>query len=190
MTTVTLRKSSVIQRNIQAKIKELNNTMDFTSCNMEIWNTNPNKFVDDNRRVVKDNIATIIKLREVLLKIRISVGKTNSAVGINDYLASRELIKHTLSNLNSLRKSVPQLTPEELESKIQFIKSSDTTYNKNSAVQVNLLTKEDIDFLEEKYNYLKDDLVTVEDELLRLNMTNNIIIDDYDYNYLKELHLV
>jgi len=202
MAPVNLRKASVIQRNIQARIKELQSSLEINTRTMDIWNTNPNKFVVDSSDAAHNNIAQVVKLRRILGDIRHSVGAANHNCGVNAYLTSRELIKHNVSMFNSLRKADIQLSPEELESKIQYIKKSDTTdtssygrgaYGRNSSassVEVNIFNKEDIENMENMYNSSKADLVVIEDELLRINMNSNITISEVDYSFLKELHLV
>lgn len=188
---VSLRKANVFVVELQSAIRKV-----------EIGNTVPileiNEFQDPEARVSEANgefkteFANILAMVDVLYDIRQKVSVANGTVGISEKLTEVARQEKLMGLYASLKDSDPTPPMEEVRGRLDKIRTQgeDTYRYRADTVQVTALSASEIDDYSDTYKSLKRRVRELKDELLELNVSTTIDLDDKAVNVLKENGIV
>lgn len=186
---VTLRKASQIVSQIENWKKD--NIMTPAVLLTKASVSDAESFLNKGRDSFLTYTNNVIVLHEISYKIKNSVGRVNSSVGINDRVGELNSIENTMKFINSFKGFIAK--PTDFETTIEMFKNlkQDTTQDwRYSGLDANFVDASLAENLKKVLSQCKKRKNKISDELLALNSSNHIDIDDNDYLILESLDIV
>lgn len=182
---ITLRRANALQASIQEVLKsiELSHTVaidEFENVTETISQAN-NKVYEDNLRQ-RD-------LLHALYTIRGEVGKANAISGINDKLTSISFVSKRLEQLSVFATAQARTDFNVITAKLDKIRNAKESYYEKT-VSTGVLNQAEIDGFKKDIQNLKKQKVALNDEVLALNVSTEITLDDTVVKILSKENLL
>tara|TARA_R110000796_G_scaffold4214_4_gene15954 strand:- start:901 stop:1467 length:567 start_codon:yes stop_codon:yes gene_type:complete len=175
--TITLRKANTLQLSIKEAIAGFKINTKASLNEHEPWL----EVLANKRKEVQVAVTAKSDLNVALYEIRKAVANANSISGINDFLAGLALVETEISATNILLAAGVQDSVAAIKGSLRDLvaeKASANMYGSPSPVTVSIFDKAANDSFAAKLKKLKRQKVAFKDELLGLNITTTIVLDD------------
>lgn len=133
----------------------------------------------------------ILRLNTITYQIKNAVGVKNTSVGITERVGELNGVETSIKFINTYRKWMEQ--PANIDQTVQLFLEMQTDTNQDwrySSVESSFVDANTADTLKNRLSMLKKRKNVISDELVALNSSNHIDIDDTDYAFLESLDIV
>lgn len=185
---LNLRKANALQQAINDAVSAITIT---TTLNLTEF-SDVARELDDALTLARDNAARRLNLLKALYKIRQQVALMNSTSGIDEVLTAMALNDRLIKEATVLAQAPVRQDVDVITSrvaKLKEIKPSDGYYHENT-IQTGVITRQLFDDSRDMILTLKRNKQQLADQLLELNVTNSITLDDDTLAVLKKEKLV
>lgn len=187
---INLRKADAIQKAITESIKSLDLSGEVVVSEFE---TNVSVFLAEAENTFNKNLDLFHRLTATLYFIRGEVGYQNWNAGISARLSTIAMLEKEIGLLTGLSTKKLQTSVEQIEK--QIVKSNErpvSVYGSSSSgsVVTTLITAEFADVVKKKLAELKRKRQEYKDELLTLNVSSYITLNETSVAVLREVGIV
>lgn len=185
---ITLRQAAALQTSIQSNIGDITGSI---SCDqpLSVYVSDPTQRIKDMGADIDKKLTQVSTLNQILYQIRKSVSAANQAAGINDFLADLASLNKRISVYETV---VSEATPVDLLDVLGRIERAKNPSNQYpmETVHVSALTQAQIDGYENCLKTLRRQRDKIKDDLISLNVTTKIELDDDSVAVLTEQGLI
>jgi len=195
--TINLRKAASIQRELISAINEIKiSNPDFNSrVNLTTFE-NPYEVIADKRKKFHNTMERVIKMNEVLYSIRDKVGTANSNSGISSKLTEVEKLKAIVAICKN-RTETERESTALIDGKLQQLRANMTSERASSNlyailgdVSTSVLSAEDVKEYTMNVMNTKKAIRDLNDQILTLNVSTVITLDEDETALLSSLQLI
>lgn len=184
---ITLRRANAIQASIQEVLKSIELT---TSVSVNEFENSLESIAQANLNLHKD-YQRKSDLLHALYSIRGSVGQANSRSGIDDKLTAASFIAKRLEQMVEFIAAEARTDQKVIEAKLDKIRNAkETYYDSKTVVTTGVLSASEIEDFKRIIQNLKKQKVVLSDEVLALNVSTVITLDDTTVTVLTKENLL
>lgn len=186
---VTLRKAAQIISQIQNWKNE--NTVTPGVMLSKSTVTNAREFLTSGAAKFTQFAETTLRLNDITYRIKNAVGVKNTEVGITERVGEMNGVETSIKFINTYRKWLDQpVNIEQTEVLFQQMQSDANQDWRYSTIEASFVEAGTTDSLKNRLSQLKKRKNVISDELVALNSSNHVVIDDADYAFLESLDIV
>lgn len=183
---ITLRRANAIQASIQEVLKSIDPKVtidldEFQQPSVAIHEAYAKLVSEDTRRA---------DLIQVLYTIREKVGHVNNSAGIDSTLANLAFISKRIEQLAIFTDESVSQDYTTLEAKLTKISADTSSYYSSKTVTTGVMTVRQLDVFKKESQQLKKQKQKYNDDLLSLNITAEIDLDDNCVSVLTSENLI
>ena len=143
-----------------------------------------------------NSVNETLKLIALRFRIRQAIAVANEKAGLSSLMATESRVKAQMDFLKKFSRAVPTKGQDELRNEFQ-IKHNRLSAEDNHSygysgehITFNILSQETIQEIEDRILTLKKEQQSLADEMLKVNMTQAVVLADSDVELLKSLKLL
>lgn len=183
---ITLRRANAVQASIQEVLKSIELT---TSVSVNEFENSLESIAQANLNLHKD-YQRKSDLLHALYSIRGSVGQANSRSGIDDKLTAASFIAKRLEQMVEFIAAEARTDQKVIEAKLDKIRNAKETYYDSKTVTTGVLSASEIEDFKRIIQNLKKQKVVLSDEILALNVSTVVTLDDTTVTVLTKENLL
>jgi uncharacterized protein YdcH (DUF465 family) len=182
---ITLRRANAVQASIQEALKSIV-LVDSIAIDefQDVVST-----IDKASQQLMDSFKRQTDLLHALYSIRGGIGQANAKSGINDKLTAISFTSKRLEYLSALTSAVAKSDFKLIEAKLNKISNAKESFY-DKTVSTGVLSQSEIDDFKRVIQNLKKQKVVLADEVLALNVSTVITLDDTTVTVLTKENLL
>jgi len=187
MAKINLRKSAAIQKELQARIANIN--VD-TIVDVNEF-TKPQDAVAERLQETIDNIQMRTHLLTTLYSIRAKTAQVNSKCGVTALLAEEVRLDKEICLYTELSRSKPRRNFDEIEGQLEKIKKrKEESFSSSDTINVSIFDREQVSTFKETVKTLKKSKQQANDKLLENNVKKSIELSIEEETILSNENLI
>lgn len=190
---ISLRKAAALQLAIGEALKGLPLE---TGVTLSIYDPDPEARIAAQSAAWRAALTARSGLLDALYALRVRVGAANQAAGVNDRLAELARLEKEVQLHTQLAREEPREAPEILSARTERMRNREpaparfVASEPQETVRTGLLSREEVDGFQAELRRLTRRRQQLKDELLELNISTRITLDETTVRTLKSEELI